>query len=106
MNVKDLILEAQTQATNAANAYLDKLGQDQFPCGFAWVNIKPARGPVVKALKEMGIGRTDSYCGGYTVWNPSGNFCQNVDAKLAGARAFAKVLNDAGVKCIAESRWD
>ena len=106
MNVKDLILEARTHAANATNVYLGELGQDQFPCGFAWVNIKPARGPVVKALKEMGIGRTDSYYGGYTVWNPSENFCQNVDAKLAGARAFAKVLNDAGVKCIAESRWD
>ena len=37
-------------------------------CGFAWINIKPARGKFVTWLKKAGIGRTDSYYGGYTVW--------------------------------------
>ena len=29
-------------------------------CGFAWVNIKPARGKFVKFLKDNNIGRKDS----------------------------------------------
>ena len=33
-------------------------------CGFAWVNIKPARGGFVKFLKDNKIGRKDSYYGG------------------------------------------
>ena len=30
-------------------------------CGFAWVNIKPARGGFVKYLQEQDIGRKASY---------------------------------------------
>ena len=32
-------------------------------CGFAWINIKPARGGFVKFLKDNKIGRKDSYYG-------------------------------------------
>ena len=30
-------------------------------CGFAWINIKPARGKFVKFLKDNNIGRKDSF---------------------------------------------
>ena len=73
-------------------------------CGFAWINIKPARGKFVKYLKDNDIGRKDSYYGGYTIW--VSGFGQSLDRKSAYARAFAKVLNDNGLKAYAMSRMD
>ena len=73
-------------------------------CGFAWINIKPARGKFVKYLKDNDIGRKDSYYGGYTIW--VSGFGQSLDRKSAYARAFAKVLNENGLKAYAMSRMD
>ena len=73
-------------------------------CGFAWINIKPARGKFVTWLKKAGIGRTDSYYGGYTVW--VGEFGQSVTRKENYARAFAKVLGDNGITAYNMSRLD
>lgn len=81
---------------------------DGYPCGFAYVNIKPARGPFVNYLRQRGIGRSDSYHCGYTL--SSYDCCnfngQNVDAKEAGVRAFAEVLKKGGVVCTTFSRLD
>lgn len=85
----DLALE---KAALATQAYLDAHPNQWYPCGFAWVKIKPARGPLVKALKDRGIGRLDEGYGGLMVYNPSGNHTQCMDAKEAGARAFADFL--------------
>ena len=74
------------------------------PCGFAWINIKPARGKFVNWLKKAGIGRTDSYYGGYTVW--VSEFGQSVTRKENYARAFAKVLGDNGITAYNMSRLD
>ena len=73
-------------------------------CGFAWINIKTARGKFVKYLKDNNIGRKDSYYGGYTIW--VSGFGQSLDRKSAYARAFVKVLNDNGLKAYAMSRMD
>ncbi len=73
-------------------------------CGFAWVNIKPARGKFVKYLKDNNIGRKDSYYGGYTVWVRE--FGQSLERKSAYARAFAKVLDDNGLRAYPMSRMD
>ena len=73
-------------------------------CGFAWVNIKPARGGFVKFLKDNNIGRKDSYYGGWTIW--VSGFGQSVDRKSAYARAFAKVLGDNGITAYNMSRLD
>ena len=73
-------------------------------CGFAWVNIKPARGKFVKFLKDNNIGRKDCYYGGYTVW--VSGFGQSLDRKSAYARAFAGVLNENGLKAYSMSRMD
>jgi hypothetical protein len=97
-------------ALQAARAAAQKMINDNpdvwYPCGFAWVKIRPARGPVVKALKEMGLGKVDSYAGGYMVYNPSGNATQWMDAKIEGARAFAGVLKKMGVNATVQSRID
>ena len=77
-----------------------------FPCGFASVNIKPARGPFVTWLKKHGVGHTDEYLGGYTIYNPSGNPTQWMDAKEKGARAFAAELKKFGLNCTVHARMD
>lgn len=73
-------------------------------CGFAWVNVKPAYSPVAKALVAMGMARKDGYYGGVTVWIAEYN--QSMARKEAHARAFAKVLAEAGVRAYAASRMD
>ena len=103
--VMKVIQQATAEALRYASAYIEQHG-DGYPCGFAWVNIKPARGQFVKVLKKMGIGRTDDFYGGYTIWNPSNHPTQNMDAKEAGARAFAEELRKYGVKCSVSTRMD
>lgn len=64
-------------------------------CGFAWVNIKPARGPLVKYLKSKGIGRPGTY-GGYSLSSynciPGSGSSQSMQRKEAGCRAFVEVV--------------
>lgn len=78
-----------------------------YPCGFAWVTIKPARGRFIDMLKSLPgeTGRV-SDAGGWMIWNPSGHPTQWMDAKIAGAHAFAEVLTDAGLHCDVDSRID
>jgi hypothetical protein len=104
VQVKAIIEEAQKEAGRFAKAYIEQNGE-HFPCGFAWVNIKPARGQFVKVLKEMKLGDT-AYDGGFTVWNPSANHTQCMDAKQAGAVAFANALKKHGVDANAYTRLD
>ena len=73
-------------------------------CGFAWINIKPARGKFVTWMKKNNIGRTDSYYGGYTIW--VSGFGQSMTRKENYARAFVKVLEENGLKAYAMSRMD
>lgn len=106
IKVEAVLAEAFAMASEATNATIAENPNVWYPCGFAWVKISPARGPYVKALKEKGLGRTDSYEGGFSVWNPSGNPTQWMDAKYAGALAFAEVLRKNGVNCHACQRID
>ena len=74
------------------------------PCGFAWVNINPARGNFVKYLKEINAGHK-SYSGGYDVWVRE--FNQSITRKEAFAQAFADVLRKYGFdRVYAQSRLD
>ena len=104
--VKDILAKAEQDAVATTAKYLSDIGGDTYPCGFAWVHIKPARGQFVKIMKELKMGRTDEFYGGYVVYNPSGNFCQNMDAKYEGAKAFANELKRHGVNATAIQRID
>ena len=73
-------------------------------CGFAWINIKPARGKLVAWLKSKGIGRKDDYYGGYTIWVKG--YGQSLAKKEAYARGFVSVLDKYGFKSYAMSRMD
>ena|SRR5271167_472072 len=100
-----ILSEAQQAATEATIKHISENPNQWYPCGFAWVLIKPARGGFVNYLKKREIGNT-SYSGGYSVWNPSGHPTQWMDAKFEGATAFAKVLQKYGIKAYADQRMD
>jgi hypothetical protein len=106
--LKNILAEACTAATRAADLYFQtKLnGQDAYACGFAWVNIYGVKGntKLGKALKEAGI--KQDYTKAFSIWNPSGHNCQNVDTKEAGAEAAAKVFQKYGFEAYAGSRLD
>ena len=99
--------EIYAEARAAGNIAV-KNAVDGYPCGFAWVNIKPARGPFIKFLKEKNIGRKDSYYGGYTLssYDCSNFNGQNMDVKEDGCRAFRNVLIQNGVEANVYTRID
>ena len=74
-------------------------------CGFAHVNISPARGKFVNYLKKIGKGHK-SYQGGWDYWVSSQELGQSITRKEAYADAFAKVLKEWGINCYSMSRLD
>jgi hypothetical protein len=106
--LKDILAEACTAATQAADLYFQTRlnGQDAYACGFAWVNIYGVKGntKLGRAMKAAGI-RQD-YTKAFQIWNPSGHNAQNVDTKEAGAEAAAKVFQRYGFEAYAGSRLD
>ena len=100
------VQDAFDAAAKATQDYLTAHPNDWFPCGFAWVVIRPANSKLAKHIKALGKG-SPAYGGGLQVWNPSGNNTQVMMAKEAGCRAFQKVLTEAGFDRIyCESRID
>lgn len=106
--INNIVDEAKTAAREAANKFfMERLGgQDQYACGFAWVNIYEVKGntKLGKMLKAAGV-RQD-YTKAFQLWNPSGHNCQNIDTKEAGADAAAAVFKKYGFKAYAGSRLD
>ena len=106
--VKAIVAEACQAATEAATLYFHTRlnSQDQYACGFAWVNIHGIKGntKLGRVLKQAGI-RQD-YTKAFQLWNPSGLPVQNVDCKEVGAEACAKVLQKYGFEAYAGSRLD
>lgn len=107
--VDTLIELALHRAREAAVGMQRKFGSRMDACGFASVTIKPARGPLVKALKARDIGSKKEWGGGG--WWVSSNYMmdyygQSISVKEAAAEAFAKVLREAGFNVYAESRLD
>lgn len=113
--IQAIVVQAKIAAKSAAETYLrDKLqGRDvvawtdtqvQFRVRIAGVKGNTKLG---KALKDCGFSK--AYAGGMEIWNPSGLPVQNMDVKMEGAEAFAKVLIDklglgAEFKVLAECR--
>lgn len=109
-----LIEEIKNAAAFEADAYLKQNydGVDDGPCGFAWVNIVPKHKGNTKdgkaervAIRAMGF-ELDYTGKRFMMWNPSGNGCQNMDAKLAGARVAARMLREHGFDADAFCRYD
>ena len=95
------LFEKATQAAQDAT----KDGRDDLPCGFAWVTVKPASGPFINWCKKNSLG-SNAYKGGWQFWSPVSWLGQNVHVQEQGAKAFAKVLVEAGLNAVADSRWD
>lgn len=88
----DAFRDAEAAAATATEAYLNAHPNQWYPCGFAWVRIRPARGRFVEMCKDKNFGRVDSYEGGFVIYNPSHNHTQCMDAKAEGAKAFCEVI--------------
>lgn len=71
-------------------------------CGFAWIKIA-GNTSFGRWAKKTGRAR-NGYYGGLLI--SASEFGQSMERKTAYARAFAKVLNENGVKAYAESRID
>lgn len=82
-------------------------GRDQFPCGFAWVNVDNVN-RTTKLGKALEIRGFDPKFGqrGLRLWNPSKYSGQNVYAKYEGAKAYAEVLCKYGINAYAQEQWD
>lgn len=73
-------------------------------CGFAWIKVKPATQPFARWLKGTVPSTDRAYGGGYNIWVREGG--QSYERKMAYASAFARVLNEHGVKAYANGRLD
>ena len=106
--IRDIVFEAKMVANHKAKEYNNDVlkGEDNFPCGFAWVEIFGIKGNT-KLGKQMKLaGLEKSYNGAYNIWNPSNVNFQNVDCKEAGAQAAADILKKYGFTAYAGSRLD
>jgi len=72
-------------------------------CGFAWVNIRPGNCSFANWLKKNNLARS-AYRGGVDIWIR--DFGQSMELKEKYARAFAKVITNAGIKAYPQSRMD
>jgi hypothetical protein len=106
--IKDIIVEAKTAANYEAKDYFEKVlkGEDNYPCGFAWVEIFGIKGNTKLGKKMKAAGLEKDYRGSYNIWNPSQVNFQNMDCKEAGAQAAVKLLEKYGFKAYAGSRMD
>lgn len=73
-------------------------------CGFAWLEIYPARGSLVTFLKKSGIGSVSHYHRCY--WINISQFNQSLAMKEAYAQAVAESLRASGYEVYAGSRID
>ncbi len=112
-DIKNITAEACEAAREAADLFFQtKLqGQDQFACGFAWVNLYDAAGKKIRGNTKLGktlkaAGIRQDYSGVHQLWNPSGHPAQNIDTKEHGAIAAARVFEKYGFKAYAGSRLD
>lgn len=99
--------EARVAAVNASNAAYIMAGGDGGCCGFAWCTVYKVRSnsKMGKLLAEYGFSK--SYSGGLQLWNPGESMVQNIDIKLSGAQAMARILTEQlGLEAFAGSRVD
>lgn len=107
--ITNIVTEAKAEARKAADEFFQTRlnGQDQYACGFAWVDIYGVKGntKLGRAMKAAGL-RKDWTGKAFQIWNPSEHGCQNIDTKEAGAYAAAKVFEKYGFRAYAGSRLD
>ena len=107
----DMWTSAKSACMLAVDEFVEKHGEPMY-CGFANVAIHPARGRLVKYLKEVNIG-SSGYRGGWRIsyydMMPKGHrygHTQSMDIKEEGCNAFADALEKYGITAYMESRAD
>ena len=98
------LFAARNEADKATTNHIREYGENPMGCGFAWVKVKGVRGKALNILKEFGFKR--AYGGGFSLWNPSQSFTQDMDAKFAGAQVYAEMLREIGLDAEAQCRLD
>ncbi len=112
-DVNKIVAEARAEAAAAASKYFQERlnGQDQYACGFAWVNIYKYNGEKIRGNSKLGkmliaAGVKQDHTRAFQIWNPSGLGCQNINTKEVGADAAEKVFEKYGFTAYADSRLD
>lgn len=108
MTNKQLYREAH-KAGLAAAEMAAKNTEDGFPCGFAWVKVRPATAGFCRWLRKQDYSNIyKSYSGGLDIMARTNG--QGVDRKDAWATGYCKGLEpylpQLGVKVYAQSRLD
>lgn len=116
---QEIFAAASAAATAAIREYVEQYGEAPYNCGFAWVRVKPARGEFIKWCKAQGDERqygSAHWESGWCFWGPGDwpssedmgfqVYGQDMDAKAAGARAFARVLEENGIHAEVGTRLD
>ena len=104
--IKEIVQNAQQAAVQAETEFLARHGEPAY-CGFGWVEVYVDRTNSKQARELIASGFKKSYkpkC--LSLWTPGAYHGQSMDVKEAGARAFAEVLSQAGLKAYACSRAD
>ena len=107
---KAMFAEACDKAKEVATEFVTKHGEPMY-CGFASVTIYPARGKLVKWLKDNSIG-SNGYRGGWRISSydvmKGHPYCstQSLDIKETACDAFCDVLKKYGIEAYAEGRAD
>lgn len=103
----DIYSQALGAANSAIAAELALQPEDPmaFDCGFAWVIVRPARGPFIQWCKDRDLGGK-AYGGGWQFWCPGSWHGQSVRVWQKGAQAFAQALSTQGLKATWDSRLD
>ena len=112
-NLDDIVLYAHAAAAHAGNKFPDKHfeGRDGGACGFGWVLIMDEDGKKIRKNSKLGKalaarGIEHNWEGIHYVWSPGAMGCQNVDAQLEAAYAYAEVFREHGFDAFAQSRLD
>ena len=99
--------EALQNAAQATADYISKHGEHPGNCGFAWVSCYE-KGNTKMGKSFVAQGFDKSYEGGYKLWNPSGNYTQDMSAKMAGTDAYVNTVKQylPEVKLFSRSQLD
>jgi len=110
LNFENALAEGIQAGKEAIPEPMEVIGKNEYyfvdagPCGFAWLEIRPARGPLVTYLKKSGQGYYSEYnrCYIYNIFH----FGQSVTRKEAMAFRMAEYLRKYGYNVYANSRLD
>ena len=110
LNFENALAEGIQAGKNAGVIPMEVYGKDRTyiveggPCGFAWIEIRPARGPLVTYLKKSGQGYYSEYnrCYIYSIFH----FNQSMMRKEAMADKMAEYLRKCGYNVYSNSRID